>query len=487
MDDAPTGRAAPASFVDEILHYARLRPEQPAIILPDRLVSYDMLAQGILRAEARISSLELKPDELVCVTLASPIRHLIVVAALFRLGRPSMSAASVDEIVGLKFPARVYLEDAGGALTPGLRRILVDEEWFAGPRLPIRPRRGFASGDSLCVVVLSSGTTGVPKAMWLSAADAYSRIVTEGHKLSDALGVRGRVLNLLRTSGGWGLALTAHTLSSGGTVVFADSARQALQMASAYHVDAIVASTQQIRDLVREQTRAPIPCPSVKALMFAGALAPPALMMEARARLCAQAIVLYGATEAGAVAATPVELVMGQEGAVGYPQPGVTLEIVDADDRPLARGVSGVVRMRTPAMAQPFPPGAKDAHPGLRGGWFYPGDRGRLTEDGMLALEGRTNEVINTGGVKRAPELIEEVVLSHPNVADVAAFGAVGTDGIEEVNLAVVSRAPIAERHLIDWCAERGLGVARVFAVDSLPRTPLGKIRREELKAGLIG
>ena len=208
-------------------------------------------------------------------------------------------------------------------------------------------------------------------------------------------------------------------------------------------------------------------------------------MAEARARLCAQTIVLYGAVEVGAVAVTPADLVTGVEGAVGYPQTGVTLEIVDADDGPLARGVSGIVRIRTPVMAQPFPPGA--THPGLRGGWFYPGDRGRLTEDGMLVLEGRTNEVINSGGVKRAPELIEEVVLRHPNVAEVAAFGAVGADGIEEVNLAVVARAPIAERHLIDWCAERGLEVARVFAGDSLPRTPLGKIRREELKASLIG
>lgn len=484
MDDAPTGRAALANFVDEILHYAKLRPEQPALVLPDRLISYDMLAQGILHAEARIFGLDMAPDELVCVTLASPIRHLIVVAALFRLGQPSMSAASVDEIVGLKFPVRVYLEDAGGALTPGLRRILVDEDWFAGPRLPIRPARGFASEDSLCRVGFSSGTTGVPKALWFSAA-GYHRIVAEAHKLRDAFGVRGRVLNLLRTSGGWGLAVTAHALSSGGTIVFANSARQALQMADAYRVDAIVASTQQIRDLVREQTRAPISCPSVKALMFAGALAPPSLMAEARARLCAQTIVLYGAVEVGAVAVTPADLVTGVEGAVGYPQTGVTLEIVDADDGPLARGVSGIVRMRTPVMAQPFPPGA--THPGLRGGWFYPGDRGRLTEDGMLILEGRTNEVINSGGVKRAPELIEEVVLRHPNVAEVAAFGAVGADGIEEANLAVVARAPIAERHLIDWCAERGLEVARVFAVNSLPRTPLGKIRREELKASLIG
>jgi acyl-coenzyme A synthetase/AMP-(fatty) acid ligase len=83
--------------------------------------------------------------------------------------------------------------------------------------------------------------------------------------------------------------------------------------------------------------------------------------------------------------------------------------------------------------------------------------------------------------------MIEEVVLRHPNVAEAAAFGAFGADGIEEVNLAIVARAPIAERQLVDWCGERGVEIARVFAVESLPRTPLGKIRRDELKATLIG
>ena len=64
----------------------------------------------------------------------------------------------------------------------------------------------------------------------------------------------------------------------------------------------------------------------------------------------------------------------------------------------------------------------------------------------MLILEGRASKSSTPGGVKRAPELIEEVVLRHPDVAEAAAFGAVGADGIEEVNLAVVTRAPIAEQ-----------------------------------------
>lgn len=485
MNDASATHAASTTFADQILHHARLRPEQPAIVLPDRLVTYDMLAQGVLQVEERIRGLSLAPNELTGVVLANPIRHLAVSAALFRLGQPSVSAETVDEIAGLKLSVRTYFQDPGGALTPGLSRILVDETWFEGSRRAFVARRGFASEDALCRVDISSGSTGAPKAVWLSVA-GYRRLLAS-LQAGDFVGVRGRVLSLPRVTGAWGFRVAANALSSGGTLVFADSPRQTLQMASAYCVEAIVASTHQARDLVREQTRAPIPCPSVTALLVAGGLATRALLTEIRARLCAQTVVQYGANEVGSISVTPAELLMGREGAVGYPQPGVTLEIVDADDRPLPQGAVGVVRLRSPWMGQPFPPEAENAHPGLRSGWFYPGDRGRLLADGMLVLEGRVNEVINSGGVKRAPEVIEEVVLRHPNVAEAAAFGAFGVDGIEEVNLAIVTRAPIAERHLIDWCGERGLEVARVFAVDALPRTPLGKIRREELKTTLIG
>jgi acyl-coenzyme A synthetase/AMP-(fatty) acid ligase len=475
---------APPTFVERIFHYARLRPEQPAIIIADRLVTYDMLAQGVSHVEERLRALGLAPGEVACVALASPIRHLIVSLALLRLGQPSLSAETPEQIIALKLPVSAYFQDPGGELTPGLRRFMVDEDWFVGPRRAVAPAHGFASQDALCRVDVSSGSTGAPKAIWLSAEDFHRRLMA--HVVADALGVRGRVLNLVRLSGAWGFRIALNALATGGALLCAESPRQALQMAAANQVDAIVASTQQVRDLVREQKRAPIPCPSVKALVFGGGLATRALLNEARAWLCAQAIVLYGATEAGTLATAPVDQLMNEDGAIGYPLPGVDIEIVGPDDHPLPTGATGAVRVRTSAMGRPFPSGV-GVYPSLRGGWFYPGDLGRLTESGMLVLEGRASEVINSGGVKRAPDMIEEIVLRHPNVADAAAFGAVGADGIEEVNLAIVERAPIAERQLVDWCGERGVEVARVFAVESLPRTPLGKIRRDELKAALIG
>jgi len=474
-------RGAPATFADRILHHARLCPEQPAIILVDRLVTFDMLAQGILCAEARIGDLDLAQDEVVCVTVASPIRQLILSAALFRLGQPSMAADTAEEIIALNLPVRTYLQDPGDALTPGFRRLLVDEDWFAGPRRSVAPARPFASEDALCRVDVSSGSTGRPKAAWMSVG-GFRRLV-RGLEAGDAVGVRGRVLNLLRLSGTWGFRVSAHLLTNGDTLVCANSARQALQMAAAYRVDAIVGSTQQVRDLVREQTRAAVPLPSVKALLVGGARTSPDLLKEARAHLCTQVSIQYGATEVGSMSVTPADVLPEVEGATGYAQPGVVIEIVDDQDRPLPAGAAGIVRVRAPAMTRGFP--RDDSHTNLRGGWFYPDDRGRLTEEGMLILEGRVSEVINSGGAKHAPEGIEELVLRHPNVADVAAFGVRGEGGVEEINLAVVTRAPIAEGHLIDWCAERGLEVARVFVVDALPRTAMGKTRRDELKASL--
>jgi acyl-coenzyme A synthetase/AMP-(fatty) acid ligase len=106
--------------------------------------------------------------------------------------------------------------------------------------------------------------------------------------------------------------------------------------------------------------------------------------------------------------------------------------------------------------------------------------------DGMMILSGRTSEIINAGGLKLAPEVVEEMLRAHPAVADAAAFGTMGEGGTEEVLVAVVVRTPVAERQLIDWSAERGIPVARVFIVDTLPKTPSGKIHRDQLKRQLL-
>ncbi len=66
-------------------------------------------------------------------------------------------------------------------------------------------------------------------------------------------------------------------------------------------------------------------------------------------------------------------------------------------------------------------------------------------------------------------------MLQHQSVAEAAAFGAASASGVEEINIVIVVQAPVVERAFINWCAQRKIEVARVFIVDEIPKTPMGR------------
>jgi acyl-coenzyme A synthetase/AMP-(fatty) acid ligase len=474
------------TFADFILHHALTRPEKPAIVLADRVATYDMMAQGILRVADRIRELRLAPHELVGIINDNPIRHMIVAAALYRLGHPIISAAKVSDIVPFRLPVNVFLQGAPETIVPGLRQIIVGDEWFTGARLPIAadPSSGFENDQSVCRVDLSSGTTGRPKALSLTLK-ALHQFFANYHS-AIGLGTWDRLLSLPGLTSMWGFSLAAHVLWAGKTLVRALTPRDALQMIAVYGVDAMVASTQQLRELIREQTQAPVACPSLRVIMTAGGLISRPMMLEARAKLCTSIVNQYGSSEAGSTAYALADQLEDIEGATGYVVPGAQVEIVDENHAKLPPDTDGILRVRTDWQAQPYPPGGEDINSDFRDGWFYPGDRGRMTQDGLIVLNGRTSEIINAGGFKIAPEVIEELLLGHPTVHAAGAFGAMGASGIEEICVAIVPRAPLSEQHIIEWCAERNVPVTQVFTVEALPKTPSGKIHRSELKARLL-
>jgi acyl-coenzyme A synthetase/AMP-(fatty) acid ligase len=234
-----------------------------------------------------------------------------------------------------------------------------------------------------------------------------------------------------------------------------------------------------LRELVREQFEAPIPCPTLRVVFTGGSLIARSLMLDAAARLCSAIINQYGSTEAGATAFATLDHLAGIDGATGYVAPWAEVEVVDEDNRPVAPGAEGILRIRASCQGEPFPPGDLAAHPGFRDGWFYPGDRGRVLADGLLVVTGRTSEIINAGGVKIEPTLIEDTLAQHPAVAEAAAVGRLAADGVEEIVVVIAARSPVSEQAIIGWCIERGIPVARVIFANELPKTASGKIHRD--------
>ena len=136
--------------------------------------------------------------------------------------------------------------------------------------------------------------------------------------------------------------MAAHVLSAGKTMLRATTPRDALQMIAVYSADAMVASSQQLRELVRQQTDAPISCPSLRVVMTAGGLISRSLLLEARAKLCTSVVNQYGSSEAGSTAYALADQLAEIEGATGYVVPGAQVEIVDENYNKLPPETDGV-------------------------------------------------------------------------------------------------------------------------------------------------
>ncbi|MGH6682803.1 MAG: AMP-binding protein, partial [Pseudolabrys sp.] len=216
------------NFVDMLLYYAKANPEKQAIILPDRMISFGMIGNGIRSVETAVTEAGLDSRHVVAVRIDSQSRHLIVVSALYRLGIVSVSVAGNEDLsqAGVKVDAVISDQNR---TSPSLDRlVLLKDDWFtrrfdAAARPP-----GFPDEDALARIILSSGTTAIPKAIGMSTRVVEDRIITGQRTLTLSPWDRMMCLPVLTSSFGFGSALQA--LAYGHSVVFAESRIEALQM-----------------------------------------------------------------------------------------------------------------------------------------------------------------------------------------------------------------------------------------------------------------
>jgi malonyl-CoA/methylmalonyl-CoA synthetase len=215
-------------------------------------------------------------------------------------------------------------------------------------------------------------------------------------------------------------------------------------------------------------------------LLVSGSAALPPTVFERLAERTGQRVLeRYGMTETIMNVSNPYD---GERrpGTVGLPLPGVELRLAGGDGEVLLRGPNVFDGYwRNPhATAEAF-----DAD-----GWFRTGDLGSLDERGYLRIEGRSKELIITGGYNVHPREVEELLLEHPEVAEVAVVGTPSEEWGEVVTAFVVPAHPAAppeEGELLGLCAERLASFKRprlVRYVESLPRNALGKVLKHELR-----
>jgi long-chain acyl-CoA synthetase len=195
----------------------------------------------------------------------------------------------------------------------------------------------------------------------------------------------------------------------------------------------------------------------------------------------------YGTTELPVIACNPIE--GARLDSVGRPVPGVDLRIVSLDTgRPVSAGEVGEIQARAASLMAGYLP-ADATHEAVRDGWYRTGDVGWIDTGGWLRITDRLKEMIKVRGFQVAPAEIETVLHSHPAVNDCAVFGIPdGTNG-EAVVAAVAVSASVdtdaVATELVAWVDEKLASykhLSRVVFVPDIPRLPSGKVLRRVLK-----
>ncbi|MEU6260544.1 AMP-binding protein [Streptomyces sp. NPDC047043] len=195
----------------------------------------------------------------------------------------------------------------------------------------------------------------------------------------------------------------------------------------------------------------------------------------------------YGASELPVIACNPLD--GARLDTPGRPVPGVDLRVVSlGNGQPLGPGETGEIEVRSQSLMAGYLPAEATAE-ALHDGWYRTGDVGRVDADGWVYLTDRSKEMIKVRAFQVAPAEVEAVLHGHPEVADCAVFGVPdGADG-EAVVAAVQRSGPVEAAELIELVGNRLASYKRprrVEFVDGIPRLPSGKVLRRVLKEQAI-
>src|SRR5262245_5258494 len=473
-------------IVDSILFWARATPARPAIIQAHGVQTFRMLAHAIMAAAGHFARSELDPAKPVAVSIDDPARMLV---ACFGLLHAGFSVVPISQGLLQLLPvtgADTLVSEHGGLIWPDHTTIVFNDAWMNTCARGNETRPATLQGRDGDIIFFTSGSTGKPKMIVQTPEARTQRIFYTGNSTFADL-QRALVIPSLFSS--FGFNHVSEIFYAGKTACFAPLGQPALLLVNLYDIDFVFASVQQAIALAEIQEKnTPFRLQGLKALRLGGGKVSPQGVERLKQSLCRNIIVAYAATEASTVAIAPYDMIAGVPDAVGFVVPEVKVEIVDAAGVVLPVGAEGFVRVQTPfASALPIA-GAPDADAGAESKWYYPGDIGWLTENGVLCIAGRREDVLNRGGVKLATTDFEEFLGAAPGVRDAGVCSVMGEAGFAEIWVGVVLEKGAdmgVFRQYIESNETYHSNIDKMFVVEEIPRGENRKLQRGELQAML--
>jgi acyl-CoA synthetase (AMP-forming)/AMP-acid ligase II len=481
-------------------------PSHPAIVVPGGTsVTYAELRQQVNDLVAKLRALGLGRRDRIAIALPNGLEVVatFLAAATAGTAAPLNPAYTQEEF-------KFYLDDtsARALIVPPtgaaearaaagedilLIEASLDDQGQVQLSSAAEPRsssnRDDPSDNDVALILHTSGTTSRPKRVPL----AHRNLMTSAKNVSDtyqltAADVSLCVMPLFHVHGL--VASTLATFFTGGTVVVPPKFNPLSFWSTVrdHHVTwySAVPTIHQVL-LSRAKTK-PAGAEQLRFIRSCSASLSPQMMNDLEERFGAPVLEAYGMTEAAhQMASNPLPPSERRPGSVGRGT-SVEIAILDKTGNELPAGAVGEVSIKGTNVFAGYEGNAEANAESFSHGWFRTGDQGHLDAQGYLTLVGRIKELINRGGEKISPREIDEILLTHPSVAEAVCFGIADRIYGEEVAAAVVLRNQATEAELIAHCRS-SLSEFKVpttiYIVETIPRTATGKIQRRNVASAL--
>jgi acyl-CoA synthetase (AMP-forming)/AMP-acid ligase II len=459
-------------------------PERVALIIGDRTIGYGELATAVERCAAGLAVAGVMAGSRVAVVDGGSLLSIASVLGAARIGaaaalmNPALTPAELRNMlrnagcVGVGVAGEPYADRLRAA---GATTVLMPADLLSGQQLSAVPVVGDI-GDRDALVLFTSGTTGLPKAVGIPSGRLSARLRGIGAPFSTDIPPTVGMMCVPFFHVGGSLGVLG-SLYSGNTTVVQErfDAAEWLRLAQAHQVRTAFVVPTMLQRILDHPDFTGTDLSSLLAIAYGAAAAPVALVRRAMAALPNVAFAnVFGQTETlGAYTTLSPEDHRDptRVGSVGKPLPGVEVRVVNPETgSDVETGTVGELWVRTDQ--------------NVSGGWLHTGDLARRDADGYIYPSGRLSDTINRGGEKFGPIEVEEALRAHPAVSDAAVAGINDDEMGQRVGAAVVARQPVTLEELRSHCRERIAYFKlpeRLMIVDRIPYNQTGKVNRRQL------
>lgn len=489
----------------EWLHRTALRDgARPALLTGERAqFDYAGFRDAAARLGAGLMNRGIAKGERVAIFMGNRIEYLIALYGIWFAGAAAvpinakLHPKEARWIIDNADCALTFSDDARGGELSGPMVRVNSPDWETLLASPPMQRPEIMDSDDMAWLFYTSGTTGKPKGVMISCGNiaamtaSYFIDVEEVHA-EDA------TLYAAPMSHGAGIYNFMHVIRGARHVVTESGGfdpGEILSLGQSLGQVSMFAAPTMVRRLVDHAKASGQSGAGLRTIVYAGGPMYEADILDAVETMGPRFVQIYGQGECpmGITVLSRDEVADRQHenwrarlNSVGTAQSAVLVRILDADGLECPPGETGEIAVRGDTVMPGYWRNPEATAQTIRDGWLWTGDMGSMDADGYVTMRDRSKDMIISGGSNIYPREVEEVLLSHPDVVEVAVVGRPHADWGEEVVAFIVGTASgeVLDIHCLEQIARFKRPKDYVFVQD-LPKNNYGKVLKTELRTRL--